>query len=147
MKRENETILRGDASKLKVGIAVARFNSDITDALLATACDELRAWGVVESNIYIVRVAGSFELPYVCQTLFQRHKVHAAVALGCIVQGETKHDEYLAEAVFSALQQLVLQTARPIGLGILTVNSLQQAKARLVYGSAAVAAALEASLL
>lgn len=138
---------RRDASKIKVGIAVARFNGDITEALLASAQEELRAWKVLEANIHSVRVHGSFELPFACQRLIKKHKVHAVVALGCIVKGETKHDEYLAHAVFNALQTVSLETKRPIGLGILTVNTLAQAKKRIDYGSAAAAAALGAALL
>jgi len=138
---------RGDASRLKVGIAVARFNGDITEALLLAAQGELRAWKVKEKNMSLVQVAGSFELPIACQRLIKKYKVDAIIALGCIVKGETDHDEYLAEAVFNALQRLSLKYDRPIGLGILTVNTLAQAKKRIEYGSAAAAAALEAALL
>jgi len=147
MKKRSGKSERGDASKIKVGIAVARFNEDITEALLEAALHELRAWGVKEANVHIMRVAGSFELPFACQQLLDKKKVDAAIALGCIIKGETKHDEYIAHAVFNALQALSRESGKPIGLGILTVNSLAQAKGRIDYGSAAAAAALEAALL
>ena len=137
---------RDDASKLKVGIAVARFNEDITEKLLDAAREELRAWNVPEANVSIVHVAGSFELPFACQHLFDNN-VDVVIALGCIIKGETKHDEYLAEAVFNALQSLMRETKRPIGLGILTVNTEAEAQKRIGYGSAAAAAALELGLL
>ena len=138
---------RPNASKLKVGIAVARFNNDITERLLAAAQEELSAWEVKEANVSLVHVAGSFELPIACQRLIKKYKVHAVVALGCIVRGETKHDEYIAHAIFNSLQRVAVETGVPIGLGILTVNTLAQAKKRIEYGSAAAAAALEVALL
>lgn len=133
---------RVDAAKLRVGIAVAEFNADITEALLEAARNELTACRVLERNIFIVRVHGSFELPFACQRLIKKHTLDAVIALGCIVKGETKHDEYLAHAVFNALQTISLQHNLPIGLGILTVNSLGQAKKRIEYGAAAARAAL-----
>jgi len=146
-RKKSEGKVRHDASKLKVGIALARFNGDITEELLAAAQEELRAWKVKEKNIRIVRVAGSFELPIACQRLIKKRNVDVVVALGCIVKGETDHDGYLAEAVFNALQRLSLKYDRPVGLGILTVNTLAQAKKRIDYGSAAASAALEVALL
>ena len=146
-KKSEGNTRRPNASKLKVGIALARFNGDITEELLAAAQEELRAWKVKEKNIRIVRVAGSFELPIACQRLIKKRNVDVVVALGCIVKGETDHDGYLAEAVFNALQRLSLKYDRPVGLGILTVNTLAQAKKRIDYGSAAASAALEVALL
>ena len=146
-RKKSEGKVRHDASKLKVGIALARFNGDITEELLPAAQEELRAWKVKEKNIRIVRVAGSFELPIACQRLIKKRNVDVVVALGCIVKGETDHDGYLAEAVFNALQRLSLKYDRPVGLGILTVNTLAQAKKRIDYGSAAASAALEVALL
>ncbi len=141
--------LVGDGSKLRVGIAVARFNEDITEALLFGARETLRAWGVKDAHVYVIRVAGSYELPLAIARLIKRHKLDAAVALGCIVKGETKHDEYLAHAVATGLMQLMLSTNVPIGFGVITANTLQQARARsrgrANKGSEAAAAALESA--
>ena len=145
-KKSEAKAKRGDASRLKVWIAVAQFNSDLTEALLKAAQEELRAWKVRETDVRVVRVAGSFELPIACQRLIKKYEVDAVVALGCIVKGETKHDEYIAHAVFRALQSLAVENEVPIGLGILTVNNLAQAKKRIEYGSAAAAAAIEVAL-
>ena len=147
MQKGSGNSVRGDASDVSVGIAVARFNEEITEALLAAAREELRAWGVADGNVHMVHVAGSFELPFACEHLINEQGVEAVVALGCIIKGETQHDEYIARAVFDALQRLMSTTQIPIGLGILTVNSQEQAKARIEYGSAAAAAALGMALL
>jgi len=133
-----------------VGVAVARFHEDITASLLAGAREILRAWGVKDANVHIVHVYGSFELPFACQRLIRKHKVDAAVALGCIVKGDTKHDEYIAQAVFNALQRVSFNTEVPIGLGVLTTNNLAQARARsrggANHGARAAEAALQAAL-
>lgn len=137
----------GNASKLKVGVVAARFNEDITDALLASALKTLEEWSVLPKNVFVARVAGSFEVPSVAQRLIKKHKLAAVVALGCIIKGDTKHDEYLAHAVTEGLMRVSLDTGVPVGLGVLTVNNLAQAKARINYAAAAVQAALEAALV
>ena len=83
-RNKSEGNLRRDASKLRVGIALARFNGDITERLLAAAQEELRSWKVKETSVRIVRVAGSFELPIACQRLIKKRNVDVVVALGCI---------------------------------------------------------------
>ena len=143
--------ISGDGSKLCVGIAVARFNGDITEKLLAGARETLRAWGVKDARVSIARVSGSYELPLACARLIKRHKLDAVVALGCIIKGETKHDEYLAHAVSTGLMQVMLSTNTPIGFGVITANTLQQARARARgaanKGSEAAAAALESAIV
>ncbi len=137
----------GDASKLRVGIVVADFHDDITSALQKGAEEVLRSWKVASKNTHIVHVAGSFEVPLAALRLIRKHKLHAVVALGCIVKGETKHDEYLAHAVTDGLMRVSLDVGVPVGLGVLTVNTLSQAKKRLDYGAAAARAALRAALV
>lgn len=120
----------GDASKLKVGIVVSNFNSDVTDSLLEGALETLSAWKVKNTNVITVRVPGAFEIPLACMRLIKKKKVGAVVALGCIIKGETKHDEYIAHAVSHALQRIMLDTLVPIGFGIITPNTLDQALER-----------------
>lgn len=120
----------GDASRLKVGIAVSEFNDDITSSMLTAARETLREWKVPERNIFVMHVPGSFELPLACKRLITTKKVHAVVALGCVIKGETKHDEYISMAVSQGLISLMLETGVPIGFGVITPNSLAQAKAR-----------------
>lgn len=141
-----------DASKLRVGVVASRFNEDITESMLEGALETLKEWKVKDKNISLVRVAGSFEIPYGCTTLLRKkQKPHAIVALGCVIKGETKHDEYISMSVAHALQQLILKSGIPIGFGIITPNTLDQAKARsrgkANKGREAAEAALEAALL
>lgn len=140
-----------DASKLTVGVVVSRFNADITERMLAGALGTLRAWKVKKRNIEIVRVPGSFEIPFGCLKLLKRRKPHAIITIGCIVKGETKHDEYLASAVSHALVSVSLQYNVPISFGVITPNNLAQARARSTgktnKGDEAAIAALDMALL
>ena len=140
-----------DASRLRVGIVVSEWNADITDGLLRGAEEVLRAWKVREKNIKIIRVTGSFELPYGCLTLLRTKKYDAVVALGCLIKGETKHDEYIAEAVASGIMQLTLEYRVPVAFGVVTANTVEQAEARSRgesnKGKEATIAALKAALL
>jgi 6,7-dimethyl-8-ribityllumazine synthase len=140
-----------DASKLKVSIVAAKFHSDITDSMVDGALDLLKEWKVKEKNITVRRVYGSFDLPFAAALAIKKDKTHAVIAIGCIVKGETKHDEYIAHAVAQGLTNLSIQHVIPVSLGILTVNKLAQAKARSTgrtnHGEKAAIAALEAALL
>ena len=140
-----------NASNLKVGIVVSSWNGDITENLLAGAKGILRAWQVSEKNIHVLRVAGSFEIPYGCLTLIKKKKPDCLIALGCLIKGETKHDEYIASAVSHALMRLSLDYAVPIGFGIITANDLKQARTRSSAdtnkGTEAAIAALDLALL
>ena len=142
---------KGDASKLKVGIVVSRFNDDVTDSALEGALEELRLWKVAAKNIRVVRVPGSFEIPYGCLQLIKRWKPDAVIAIGCIIKGETEHDRYIASAVSQGIARLSLDHAVPISFGVLTTNNLKQAYARSRgagnIGPEAAAAALEMALL
>lgn len=141
----------GNASKLKVGIVASRFNEDVTDNMVAGAQATLKQWGVKDANVHILRVYGSFEIPLACARLILRRKLDAVVAIGCIIKGETRHDEYLARATTDGLMRLMLDTGVPVGFGIITTNDLKQAHARsrgeANKGSEAAAAALELALI
>jgi 6,7-dimethyl-8-ribityllumazine synthase len=140
-----------DASKLRVGIIVSRFNADITENLLRGARDTLEQWGVKRENVHILHVPGSFELPLGAHKLIRSKKIDCIVALGCVIKGETKHDEYIASAVSHGLIRLMLDNAIPIGFGVITPNNLAQAKERsrgnTNKGSEAAIAALEMALV
>ena len=140
-----------DASKLKVSIVAAKFHSDVTDPMVEGAIEALKEWKVKAKNITVRRVYGSFDLPFAAALAIKKDKPHAVIAIGCIVKGETKHDEYIANAVFKGLTDLSIQHTIPVSLGVLTVNTLQQAKARSTgktnHGEKAAIAALQAALL
>jgi 6,7-dimethyl-8-ribityllumazine synthase len=152
MHRPQDTVAPVDASHLRVGIAVADFNADITHALLEGARTTLAAWKVKEENITVFHVPGSFEVPFAVQKLLRAPiKPHAVVALGCIIKGETDHDKYLAASVTDALLRLSLDFETPVASGVITANTLLQAQARaegaMNRGSEATVAALTAALL
>ena len=140
-----------DASSLKVSIVAAKFHSDITDAMVEGALAVLKEWKVREKNITVRRVYGSFDLPFAASLAIKKDKPNAVIAIGCIVKGETKHDEYIAHAVAQGLTNLSITHTIPVSLGILTVNTLAQARARSKgntnHGEKAAIAALEAALL
>lgn len=140
-----------DASKLKVSIVAAKFHSGVTDPMLEGALRVLKAWKVKEKNITVRRVYGSFDLPFAAALAIKKDKPNAIIAIGCIVKGETKHDEYIAHGVAQGLTQLSIEHIIPVSFGIITVNTLEQAKARsrgnTNHGEKAAVAALEAALL
>lgn len=118
---------------------MSRYNRRITDALERSALD---AYGEIfattdaaaRAHIVIVDAAGSFELIALAARL-ARDSFRGIVALGCIIKGETLHDEVLAHAVTGGLAQIAARRAIPIGLGVLTVNSIAQAEARAGLGA------------
>ena len=129
-KHYEKEVEKRDASKLRVGIVVSRFNEDITEGLLEGALATLAAWKVKRANITIVRVPGSFEIPFAAQQLIARKKPHAVIALGCIIKGETSHDYHIASAVSHGITRVALDQNVPIAFGVLTTNSLEQAQLR-----------------
>jgi 6,7-dimethyl-8-ribityllumazine synthase len=82
-----------------------------------------------------MHVPGGFEVPLACRNLLASKKVHTVIALGCVIKGETKHDEYISMSVANALQSLMLQYGKPIAFGVLTPNTLEQALERSKPGA------------
>lgn len=140
-----------NASKLHVGIVVSVWHSDITKRLLAGAQEILRAWRVPAKNLVVVRVAGSFEIPYGCLALAKKKRFDALIALGCIIKGKTDHYHYIASAVSHGIMQVSLTRNIPISFGVITAHNLKQAQARAKgdanKGKEAAVAALGAALL
>lgn len=112
---------------LKFGIVVSRFNEFVTKPMLEGALNELRRSGVAETLIYVAWVPGAYEIPLACQTLVEQNKCDALIAIGCIIRGQTSHYEHIAQSVTSHLQALALQNSIPVGLGVITVENLEQA--------------------
>lgn len=151
-KNKGKEITVKDASKLKIGIVVSDYYADmITGKLFIGAMETLREWKVAEKNIIVVRTPGCFEIPYGCIKLLKGQKPDAIITLGCVVKGETDHDKYIASAVSQGIIDLTREYRIPISLGILTVNNLDQAKARSTgknnKGCEAAAAAMMMALL
>ncbi len=141
-----------DGSSFKIGIVVSEWNADITNALLNGTKETLLKAGVLEDNIEVLYVPGSFELPWGARQIMKPGKKDAVICLGCIIQGETKHDEYIAAAVASGIMQLGLMSGIPVIFGVLTTNTEEQAKDRAGgkhgnKGSEAAVAALQMAIV
>lgn len=153
MQREEyaKGVAAKDASALKIGVVVSRFNEDITEALLEAALETLKEWKVKEKNISVVHVSGSFEIPFGCLTLLKKKKLDAVVALGCVIKGDTTHDQYIANAVSNGIMELTIKHGVPISFGIITTNNLEQAVERSTgetnKGREAAVAAMESGLI
>ena len=119
-----------DASGLKFAVVYARFNSFITDRLLAGALDALKRSGAAEEDVEVVKVPGSWELPLAAKTLADRKKPHAIIALGAVIRGDTPHFEYVAGQAAAGLAAVQLASGIPVVFGVLTTNTAEQAADR-----------------
>jgi len=112
----------------KYAIVVAEWNPGITTALLDGAVHTLLENGVVKSNIKIVHVPGTFELTFAAKRFMNDKKYNAIIVLGCVVQGETPHFNFVCQGVTSGITDLnLLASGCPVIFGVLTTNTLQQA--------------------
>ncbi len=116
-----------DASGLKFAVVVARFNSFITDRLLAGALDALQRSGAAAESIEIVKVPGSWELPLTAKMLAATNRYAAIIALGAVIRGETPHFDQVANQASSGLAAVALETRIPVAFGVLTTNTVEQA--------------------
>lgn len=121
-----ETVLP-DGSSLKVAIVGTRWHPQITDALVESAARTAKECGVADATV--LRVAGALELPVVCQTL-ARAGYDAIVAVGLVLRGGTPHFDYVCDAFTAGLTRVALDESVPLGNGVLTCDTLEQAQAR-----------------
>lgn len=135
------------ARGLRFAVVCARWNPTVTEALLASCLAALERHGARASNVAVVRVPGAFELPSAARALIGRRRFDALIALGAIVRGETTHHEVLAHAVAGALAQLSADSGVPIGFGLLTCDTMEQARSRTEKGAEAAEAAIEMASL
>ncbi|MGM0496479.1 MAG: 6,7-dimethyl-8-ribityllumazine synthase [Bacteroidota bacterium] len=112
---------------LKIGIVVADFNNQITDALTEGAYNTLKKHQVKEDDIIIKRVPGSIELTLGAQLLQEHLELDAIICLGCVIQGETRHFDYVCDSVTQGITSLNIKYQKPFIFGVLTTNNLQQA--------------------
>jgi 6,7-dimethyl-8-ribityllumazine synthase len=124
-------MIEGDlnASGLRFAILVSRFNSFITDQLLEGALDALRRNGATDDDIVVLRVPGSWELPQGLKGMIEAPgpKPDAFIALGCVVRGGTDHHQFVGGEAIKGLAQIALEKGVIVSLGVLTVDSLDQA--------------------
>jgi 6,7-dimethyl-8-ribityllumazine synthase len=115
-----------DASGVRLAVAATGWHADIVDVLLERALATAEQAGVARPTV--VRVPGTVELPVVCQALAERHD--AVVALGVVIRGGTPHFEYVCDAVTAGLTRVALDERTPVGNGVLTCDTREQAVAR-----------------
>ena len=116
-----------DAAGLRFALVVSRFNSFITERLLAGALDALERGGAAAAHIDVVRVPGSFEIPLAAKQAALAGRADAVVAIGCVLRGETAHFDYIASEVARGIQLAQLDTGIPIIFCVLTCDTLEQA--------------------
>lgn len=115
------------AKDLSFGIVVAEWNTEITEALAKGAIKTLREAGCPEGNITVKRVPGTFELPLAAQFFAEYTSVDAIIVLGCVIQGDTPHFDYVCSGVTQGVTELSLKWNIPIAFGVLTTLTTQQA--------------------
>jgi 6,7-dimethyl-8-ribityllumazine synthase len=116
-----------NAAGLRFGIVVSRFNSFITERLLAAAVDALERAGAAGKDVDVVRVPGSFELPLTAKKLAATGKYDALVAIGCVIRGETSHYDYVCSETARGLQLAQMDSGVPIMFCVLTCDTVEQA--------------------
>jgi len=123
------TTLSGELSgqNQKLGIVLGRFNSFIGDALLGGAIDVLERHGVDTSNITVVYVPGAFEIPLAVKKMAESGNYDGVIALGAVIRGSTPHFDYVAGECAKGLNAAQLDTGVPVGFGVLTVDTIEQA--------------------
>jgi len=115
------------AAGFRFGIVVSRFNSFITDRLLAAAVDALERAGAASESVDVVHVPGAFELPLAAKKLAATGRYHALIAIGCVLRGETTHYDYVCAETSRGLQLAQMDTGLPIIFCVLTCDTLEQA--------------------
>ncbi len=135
-----------DASKLRMGIVVSEWNSEITEALFEGAYNTLLDCGVKVECINLARVPGSFELVFGCKKMISERAPDAIIAIGSIIRGETSHFDFVCSATSAGIKDLNVLTDTPVIFCVLTDDTFEQAKARSggKHGNKGVEAAIAA---
>lgn len=128
LKNLSETNVKSNSlfKSVKIGIVVSEWNTEITDSLMKAAYSFLVEKGVKEKNIHVKYVPGSFELPLGAQWMAQQN-MDAVITLGCVIQGETRHFDFICQACADGIMNVGLQFNKPVIFGVLTTQNQQQA--------------------
>ncbi len=118
------------AQNTRIGIVVSEWNDRITDSLLNGAEESLLKHGILQENILVKHVPGSFELPLGAKWMLEKTDVDAVICIGCIIQGETRHFDFIAQAVADGIMNVGLQFSKPVIFSVLTCNTMEQAEDR-----------------
>lgn len=117
-------------ARSRIALLATRWNVDIVDRLLAGAHQCLADWGVSKKNVREFRAPGAYEIPLAAQALLKSGKFDGVVTLGAVIRGDTPHFDFVAGECARGLMDVQLRTAKPLGFGVLTVNTVQQAVER-----------------
>jgi 6,7-dimethyl-8-ribityllumazine synthase len=134
-----------DASDYKIGIVCSEFNSDITGKLLESAREKCATYGIRKENIIVHKVSGCVEIPLLLDVMAKMRSFDALVALGVVMQGETAHFDYVCSLVTDGVLRVTLDHSIPVGFGVITCDTSEQAHARYSFGSHAVEAAVQSA--
>lgn len=126
-----------------IAVITAEWNDDITSPMRDQCIEKLMSYGAESENITKIEVPGAFELPSAAKMILSNQKVDAVICIGCVIKGETKHDEYISNAVATGIMNLSVISGKPIIFGVLTTNDHQQALERAggQYGNKGIEAA------
>ena len=119
-----------NANGLRIGLIVSQWNKEITHALYKGAVETLISHGVKDQDIITFHVPGSFELPFGASKMIDKHAPDAVIVIGSVIQGETKHFDFVCQATAQGVMDLNIQTQTPVVFCVLTDNTLQQAQDR-----------------
>jgi len=124
----NTTIPKGGS--YKIAIVRSEWNEKVTSALLEGAMKLLNEAGVKKENIHIKHVPGTFELPLAAQWYAKKSEIDGVICLGCVIQGETKHFDFICHAAANGIMEVGLKFNKPVIFGVLTTNNQEQAEER-----------------
>lgn len=125
---------RKEFAEARVALLATRWNVDIVEALLKGARECLADWGVPEDNVRVCYAPGAYEIPLGAQTLLDSGEIDGVVTLGAVIRGDTPHFEFVAGQCARGLMDVQLRTGAPVGFGVLTVNTVEQAWERAAPG-------------
>ena len=128
---------------MQIGIVVASFNSDITNAMLTAIYDNMHNYNLKDNNLTVCQVAGAMEIPLVLQTMAQSKKFAVLVAIGCVIRGDTTHYDIVCKYALDGCLKINLDYNIPIGNAILTLENHSQTQTRINNGYFALEAALQ----
>ena len=121
------TGIEGSLPTGKIAIVASRYNAGICDALVRGSTETLSTAGFSDQDICVIRVPGAWELSSVTQQVIDTQNFLGIITLGCVIKGETTHDEHINRAVSLSLMEMGIESRLPIAFGLLTCNTLEQA--------------------
>ena len=128
----------------KVAVVISEWNIDVTFKMAFGCVNTLTNHGFKSKDVLQVYVPGSFELPYMAKKMIKERNVDAVICIGCIIKGETKHFDFIAQATANGIMQVGLECEKPVIFGVLTTNNMQQAidRSARLHGNKGIEAAI-----